>query len=108
MKRDPKKYLDDILYSADLINEFIGNMDFNEYSEDNKTRSAVERQLSIIGEAATQYKKGGNTLTNDVKIIAFRNRLVHGYDSLDDEIIWAIVKKFLPLLKNEVQELIEK
>jgi uncharacterized protein with HEPN domain len=104
------KYLTDILQAICLIEEFIrDNDDFNEYLRDFKTQSAVERQLSIIGEALNQLKKIEQEvfIQHDQKIISFRNRLVHAYDSIDNNIVWAILKNHLPLLKTEIDGLLQ-
>ena len=45
-------------------------------------------------------------ISNSRKIVDTRNRIIHGYDSVSDEIIWGIVIKHLPLLQKEVQSLI--
>ena len=103
MKTESKKYLSDIEYAIRLIEEFIRDHSFTEYKADLKTKSAVERQLGIIGEAVNNYKKLGNPdLANSREIISFRNRLVHAYNSLEDEIIWAILVRHLPKLKQEI------
>ena len=49
MKREFKLYLKDIVDCADSIEEFIGSMDFEEFIEDNKTKSAVVLKLENIG-----------------------------------------------------------
>lgn len=94
--------------AIDLIDEFTnGIFDFNIYDKDRKTQSAVERQLVIIGEALNKFKKlePKIEIENDKQIIAFRNRLVHAYDSLDNSIVWAIMSKHLKPLKLEVENL---
>ena len=99
------KYLSDILMAIELIEEFTTSIsDFNIYVSDRKTQSAVERQLVIIGEALNKFYPSGTTIKieNDTQIIAFRNRLVHAYDSIDNSIVWAIIKKHIPQLKEEV------
>jgi len=105
MELQSKKYLDDILNAISLIEEFtVGINSFESYSKDRKTASAVERQLGIIGEAANKFIKldQNNTLANCTQIIGLRNRIIHAYDSIDDSLIWAILIKYLPLLKIEV------
>ncbi len=108
MKPESKKYLSDIDYSIGLIEEFLVDFTFNEYQNDLKTKSAVERQLGVIGEAVNNYKKIENLeLSHSREIIAFRNRLIHAYNSLEVEIIWAIIKRHLPLLKEEIIDLLK-
>ena len=102
------KYLSDILMAIELIEEFIvDDKDFTLYDNDRKTQSAVERQLAIIGEALNQFKKlePQIKIENDKQIISFRNRLVHAYDSLDNSMIWVIMKKHLKPLEIEVENL---
>ncbi len=104
-----KKYLIDILFSIEAIQEFLEGVDFRLYQNDLKTKSAVERQLGIIGEAVNKYSKEntGVELKNSREIVNFRNRIIHAYDSVDDSIIWAIKTNHLPLLKSEVEEILE-
>jgi len=101
-----KKYLSDILQAISLIEQFTVNISgFNDYLTDLKTQSAVERQLGIIGEAVNKYDKlyPEDVIENAVKIIGFRNRLIHSYDTIDPSIIWAIIKNHLNPLKNEIE-----
>ncbi|EIJ40305.1 MULTISPECIES: HepT-like ribonuclease domain-containing protein [Galbibacter] len=110
MTEKSRKYLFDILLAIDLIEKFIVDItDFNSYQNDLKTQSAVERQLAIIGEALNQLKKIDPDLEieNAKQIIAFRNRLIHAYDSIDNSIVWAIINRFLKNIKAEIQELIK-
>jgi len=96
-----KKYLSDILMAIDLIEKFTVDIpDFNIYQNDLKTQSAVERQLAIIGEALNKLRKNEPELkiVNDKQIIGFRNRLIHAYDSIDNSIVWAIIKGHLKKL----------
>ena len=102
-----KKYLSDILHAIELIEQFTATtVDFNDYSLDIKTQSAVERQLGIIGEAVNKFDKlfPELTLKNARKIVGFRNRLIHTYDAVDPSMIWAIIKKHLSPLKVEIIE----
>lgn len=105
MELQSKKYLDDILNAILLIENFTSDIDsFDSYIKDRKTASAVERQLGIIGEAANKFTKQNrqNILENSARIVGLRNRIIHAYDSVDDSIIWAILIKYLPLLKSEI------
>jgi uncharacterized protein with HEPN domain len=101
-----KKYYSDILYAISQIEEFLSDITFTLYKKDRKTKSAVERQLSIIGEAVKCIKQiDSNELINfHSSIIGFRNVLVHSYDSINDEMVWTIIKRNLPSLKEEVTE----
>jgi uncharacterized protein with HEPN domain len=104
-----KKYLSDIVIAINLIEDFTkGVTDFAMYEADLKTQSAVERQLAIIGEALKQFKKLelAIEIQNAKQIIAFRNRLFHAYDNLDNSIVWAILNRHLKPLKIEVERLL--
>jgi uncharacterized protein with HEPN domain len=102
------KLLSDIKFSILAIEDFThGISSFSAYQDDLKTQSAVERQLSIIGEAVTQLLKISSLeLTHAVQIKSLRNRLVHAYDNIDASIIWAILSNHLPRLKVEVDLLL--
>jgi len=107
MTDQSKKYLSDILRAIELIEQFLATTEkFEDYSGDLKTQSAVERQLGIIGEAVNKFDKllPDLSLENARQIVGFRNRLIHTYDAVDSSMIWVIVKKHLPLLKNEIIE----
>ncbi len=111
MTEKAKKYLTDILQAVELIEDFSKeSTDFFEYQKDLKTKSAIERQLGIVGEAVNQFRKeeGEIELSHARQIVDFRNRLIHSYDNLDDSIVWAILKKHIPILKEEVQKLEKK
>lgn len=104
------KYLSDIVQAINLIEEFIISIkSYNDYISDLKTQSAVERQLGIIGEAVNKFETlhPEIELENSRKIVGFRNRLIHSYDSVDSSIIWVIIKRHLTPLKIEAQKLLE-
>ena len=104
---DQAKFLSDILQAIDLIEDFTQDCSsFFDYQNDLKTKSSVERQLEIIGEAVNNLKRLSQEplLSHTTKIVAVRNRLVHAYDAIDDTIIWAILKRHLPNLKLEAEE----
>ena len=99
------KYLSDILQAIVLIEDFTKSItNYSEYVGDLKTQSAVERQLGIIGEAVNKFEilHPEESLDNARKIVGFRNRLIHAYDAVDSSMIWAILKKHLGPLKEEV------
>jgi len=112
MKRhDIRKYLFDIIQACELLNNFVVGKTFNDYVSEPLLRSAVERQFEIIGEAlkqAIQLDPDLNDRISDInRIIAFRNRLIHGYASVSDEVVWGVLKSNLPLLHREAQTLLE-
>ena len=110
MKNEVEKYLIDIRLAIILVIDFVKDTpDFSTYCKDLKTKSAVERQLAIIGEAMNHIRKENLIIIqNASEIIALRNRLVHAYDSIDDSIIWVILKKHLLPLAEEIEQILDK
>ena len=102
-------YAADVLSAIELIERFVGAKTFEEYEADVLLVSAVERQLSIVGEAVTQLKKllPEGFVSNATQIIGFRNILIHNYARGGQAVLWTIVNDHLPVLKLECQALIE-
>lgn len=112
MDNEIKTWLYDILQSINEIESYYENKPkiFEEYLSDIKTKRAIERNLEIIGEAVNRIcKKDKNfTLDNADKIIGTRNRIIHGYDKISDNLIWSILINHIPKLKDEVTGLLNK
>jgi uncharacterized protein with HEPN domain len=112
MEVEIKSWLYDMLNAIIEIESFIESMpdDFNAYQNDLRTRRAIERNIEIIGEAMKRIleKNENFKLTHSRKIVDTRNRIIHGYDSVSDEMIWSIVKSQLPILKSEISFLLEE
>ncbi|MFA6566671.1 MAG: HepT-like ribonuclease domain-containing protein [Victivallales bacterium] len=106
------KYLYDIHEASGLIEQFVAGKILEEYSADPLLRSGVERQFEIIGEALNQALRVdpdlAQSITDPGLIIAFRNRLIHGYASIADEVVWGVIEKKLPVLHREVEMLLDK
>jgi len=100
-------YLSDIERS---INEIFGFLpekrNFLEFQKDLKTRKTVERNIEIIGEAISRILKINPQfpIADSRKIVDTRNRIIHGYDSVSEDILWMIVINYLPKLENQVKE----
>jgi uncharacterized protein with HEPN domain len=103
-----KVWLYDILNAINEIDSFFTDTvkEFKAYQNDLKTRRAVERNVEIIGEAMNRIlqKDASIELSNSRKIVDTRNRIIHGYDSVSDDIIWSMIVSQLPTLKNEVEK----
>ncbi|WP_290097017.1 HepT-like ribonuclease domain-containing protein, partial [uncultured Duncaniella sp.] len=71
-------------------------------------RCAVLLNIAIIGEAVNQILKIEPEIgiSSSRQIVCTRNYIIHGYDSLDNEILWSIVINHLPLLKMEIENLL--
>lgn len=110
MTDEVRKRLLDAYDACDAVQQFIGDIDFATYESDLLIRSAVERQLEIIGEALGQAANREEDLEEQIpaipRIVALRNRVIHGYGTVDDEIVWDIVQNNVPALKSRLQDLL--
>ena len=96
----------DIKNCIDEIYEFLGDRrDFIAYRNDLKTKKSVERNLEIIGEAMNRILKIDINfpIDNAKNIIGTRNRIIHSYDNISDDVIWTIVMRELPLLRKQIE-----
>ena len=111
MDREIKTWLYDILTAIEEIEQFLppGKRVFDVYKNDLKTKRAVERNLEIIGEAINRIldKEAGIIISHSKKIVSLRNRIIHGYDVISDELIWGILINDVPNLKSEITILLE-
>lgn len=82
---------------------------FARFESDSLLRRAIERNIEIIGEAVSQLIKVEPciAISDTRKIINARNRIIHGYRSVDNETVWNIVIKHLPVLKVEICALLD-
>ena len=110
MDNEIKSWLFDVLNAIIEIDSFFIDTpkEFTTYKNDLRTRWAVERNIEIIGEALSRviFRDDSINITNARKIVDTRNRIIHGYDSVSDEIIWGIIVNHIPLLQTEVQILL--
>ncbi len=110
MDNDIKAWLYDILNSIMEIESYFNNnpKEFTTYQNDLRTKRAVERNIEIIGEALSRILKRDEkiSISNSRKIIDTRNRIIHGYDTVSDDIIWGIVTRYLSALQFEVEKLL--
>ena len=110
MDNEIKAWLYDILNVIMEIDSFFIDIpkEFSTYKDDLRTRRATERNIEIIGEALSIIitKDEAIKISNARKIVDTRNRIIHGYDSVSDEIIWGIVINHIPILQTEVKDLL--
>jgi len=110
MQLEIKKYLYDISESIESIEKYLGDKrDFNIYLADKMLRRAIEREFEIIGEAISRIEKLDSSIEISSKrqIISMRNRVIHGYDKIDNEIVWGTIVRHLPVLKIEIENLLK-
>jgi len=110
MPLEIQKYLFDIRTSIDSINDYLGEQRrFDVYVTNKQLRRSVERELEIIGEAVGRILQldADITISNARKIISLRNRVIHAYDSVNNETVWGIVINHLPKLREEVESMLK-
>lgn len=104
------KYLEDIRDAAAFILDVVAPASLDTYRANRLLRQAIERNFEIIGEAVRRLDQHdpatARRLTNHTRIIAFRNTLIHGYDLVDDALVWDTIQHHLPQLHAEVAALL--
>lgn len=112
MPREAHTYLADVRLAAQHILTFTAERDLDGYRSDPMLRSAVERQLGIIGEALNQLTRVDPELAERIPdlrpIIGLRNVLAHGYAAIDDSIVWSAVQTRVPALFQSVEDLLRE
>jgi len=109
MAEHAKKYLLDIYDAIGHIELFTTDTPtFIAYENNLLVRRAVERELGIIGEAINKLLQmdAPVEIEHARRIVDLRNRVIHGYDKVDDAVIWGILLRHLPKLKTEIEALL--
>ena len=110
MDNDIKAWLFDMLSAIMEIESFFIDRpkEFKKYQADIRTKRAIERNIEIIGEAMSRILNRDQTIeiTNSRKIVDVRNRIIHGYDSVSDDVIWGIIIRHLPVLQIEIEKML--
>jgi uncharacterized protein with HEPN domain len=109
MKPRNLKRLEDAISACARIREFTKGVEFDQFNCSALLRSAIERQLEIIGEALGQAAKDDETLVASIpeipRIVGLRNRLIHGYDTVDPELVWDVVQTKIFSLKQHLEQI---
>ncbi|MCK4420958.1 DUF86 domain-containing protein [candidate division WOR-3 bacterium] len=111
MTRDFKLFIQDIIDSINEIEEFVGDMDFNEFYNDRKTRSAVVLKIEIIGEASKNIPKEIWTKYKEIPwkdMAGMRDKISHFYFGIDYKIVWKVIKKRLPEIKSKTEKILKE
>jgi uncharacterized protein with HEPN domain len=110
MRRDPRAYLWDVIQAGEAVQQFVEGTTLAKYRDDLLVRSAVERQLEIVGEALNQLSRVDEKLAARIPdigaVVGFRNILVHGYAELDHTRVWRTIHDSLPALLQTVRSLL--
>ena len=110
MKSETLAHLHDIRQAGQAVAAFVAGRTFDDYRTDELLRSGVERKFEIMGEALNRIARDDPAVLERVRdhrdIISFRNILVHGYDSIDDRIVWDTIETDLGRLIADVDRLL--
>lgn len=112
MNDKTRKLLFDVLDSGRAIQQWRAGRSYDEYLSDRQFRRAVEREFEIIGEALNRLSEEDASVAAQIaelpRIVAFRNRIIHGYDSVDDATVWGVIEKHLPTLTSQAENLLNE
>ena len=107
MRLESRKLLLDAVEACEAIAQHLSGIEFPAYRDSRLLRHSVEREFEIIGEALNRMSKidpdTAARISELRRIVDFRNRIVHGYDTVDDEAVWAISQSHLKVLLQELR-----
>ncbi|VVB90955.1 Uncharacterised protein [uncultured archaeon] len=109
-KRNIKLFFVDILEAIQSIKEYTQNMDYGEFIKDKKTRDAVVRNLEIIGEATKNIPDEIKEMYPGInwKVIAgMRDKLIHEYFGVSNQIVWETITNDLPMFESQIEKITE-
>ena len=110
MPRNVLAYLSDISGACEAIGRFLAGVDYAAYRDAELTRSGVERQLILIGEAVNSLLRLEPALVGRIsharRIVDFRNQLAHDYAAVNHAVVWAIASDEVPVLGAECEALL--
>lgn len=104
-EKDDSIFVEHIIESIDAIENFSKNLTFEKLFKDRLRKSAIVRELEMIGEASKNISSKFKEKNNKIpwkQIIGTRNLIAHKYFGIDVEILWEIIQKDLPKLKKQI------
>jgi uncharacterized protein with HEPN domain len=102
-------FIEDILDAMDNAEMFLGDITYDEFENDLRTNFAVVRALEIVGEATKRLPMDLRDKYPDVpwkNMAGMRDRIIHGYDTVDLQIVWDVVKVDVPRIKPQIQQIL--
>jgi uncharacterized protein with HEPN domain len=108
-KRGVTLYLEDIKDAVRKIEKYTRGVDFDKFNKDEQLIDATVRNFSIIGEAAMNIPKAIITDNPDVawkEMKGMRNKVVHEYFGIDEEILWKTIQDDIPVIKKQIAKLL--
>ncbi len=112
MRAESVSLLWDVSDACKQVKQFIAGLSEAEYRQNAMVRSAVERQLEIVGEALNTLRKSDVEVAGKVpdlhRLVGLRNLLIHGYAMVDDSVVYAAATERIPKLLITVKKLLDK
>lgn len=109
--RSPVLYLSEILASMEKIERYTAGISYEEFIHSELIRDAVERNPGKIGEAAAAIPQTIRNRHPDIPwrtIVGLRNKVIHHYFAVDQDVIWQIVTENIPSTKGRIAEILKE
>ena len=103
-------YVEDILDAMDKAEILLEDVTYNQFESDFRINFAVVRALEIIGEATKRLPMDLRRQYPRIPwkgMAGMRDRIIHGYDNVDLQIVWDVVKQDIPPVKPQIQLILE-
>jgi len=109
MDHNIRAYLYDIITACQHITSFTASLSLDDYRGDIRTKAACERMFEVIGEALRRLRTESPHVYAQIpdadQIIAFRNIIAHGYEIVDDTLVWSTITHEVPALRMTCESL---
>ncbi len=110
MNVETKRRLLDALEACRAIRQFTTGVEYKSFLLDEMLQAAIERKFEILGEALNRAEESDPELAERMpelrRIVGMRNRIIHGYDAVDEEIVWDAVQFKVPILSEQISALL--
>jgi len=109
MNREFLDFVEDILDAMDKAEVLVEGSTYREFEEDFRTNFAVVRALEIIGEATKRLPMTVRERYREIPwtgMAGMRDRIIHGYDTVDLQIVWDVVRQDIPEIKPQIQQIL--
>lgn len=110
MSKDPRIFFEHILENIQYIEQDIAGIQKETFFADRRVRQLVTRNLEVIGEAMTNIPEEVRTNYPEIPwrdIMDMRNKLIHEYFGIDDEVVWKTATESIPILKEQIEKILK-